>query len=116
MPPRCQTELEAALKKTRNNSGLTFSIALNYGARHEILTAVRKAAAAVASGKMTADTIDEAFFLTAVHRRIARSRPVDSYRRRDAHQQFPALADRLYRDLVTKRLWPDFTKEIYWKP
>ena len=39
--PQCQTELEAALKKTRNNSGLTFSI-LNYGARHEILTAVGK--------------------------------------------------------------------------
>ena len=40
--PAVTDGIEAALKKTRNNSGLTFSIALNYGAWHEILTAVRK--------------------------------------------------------------------------
>ncbi|MGI6468791.1 MAG: isoprenyl transferase [Syntrophomonadaceae bacterium] len=112
LPPRCQTELEAALKKTRNNSGLTFSIALNYGARHEILTAVRKAAAAVASGKMTADTIDEAFFSSLL---FTAGLPDPDLLIRTAGEMRISnflLWQIAYTEIwVTKRLWPDFTKE-----
>jgi hypothetical protein len=38
----------------------------------------------------------------------ARPRPVHPHRRRDAHQQLPALAGGLFRAVFTDCLWPDF--------
>ncbi len=50
------TELEEA---TAGNTGLTFTIAINYGGRDEITRAVRKVAKKVESGEITADEITE---------------------------------------------------------
>ena len=49
-------ELEEA---TKNNDGLHFQIAINYGGRDEIVRAVKKAAEKVAAGELTASHIDE---------------------------------------------------------
>ena len=50
------TELEEA---TAGNTGLTFTIAINYGGRDEITRAVRKAAKKVEAGEISADEITE---------------------------------------------------------
>lgn len=44
---------------TEKNDGLTLNIALNYGSREEITTAVRNLCADVESGKISADSITE---------------------------------------------------------
>ena len=49
-------ELEEA---TAGNTGLTFTIAINYGGRDEITRAVRKVAAKVQSGEISADSITD---------------------------------------------------------
>lgn len=49
-------ELEEA---TAGNTGLTFTIAINYGGRDEITRAVRKVAAKVQDGEISADAITE---------------------------------------------------------
>jgi undecaprenyl diphosphate synthase len=53
---------------TRSNTGLTLVIAFNYGARQELVTAMRKAAAEVAEGRLDPANIDaatvERFLLT----------------------------------------------------
>jgi hypothetical protein len=46
----------------------------------------------------------------------ARPRAADPHKRRAAHQQLPALADRLCRALVHPVLWPDFRKEHLFQP
>mgnify|MGYP000342750725 CR=1 FL=1 len=52
-------ELEEA---TKNNGGLNFQIAINYGSRDEITRAARKLAKDCAAGKVNPDTIDESLF------------------------------------------------------
>jgi undecaprenyl diphosphate synthase len=51
--------LERAVERTAANARLTLVVALNYGARSEIVGAARKLAADVASGDRAADSIDE---------------------------------------------------------
>lgn len=57
-----QRDLAAAERLTAENQRLHLAVALSYGARNEILAAVRAAAAAVASGQLRADELDESRF------------------------------------------------------
>ncbi len=57
-PRRLQAAIKKALDLTRNNTGLNFNIALNYGGRTEIVDAVRRL---IADG-VPAEKIDEKMF------------------------------------------------------
>lgn len=49
-------------EKSKNNTGLNFQVALNYGGRDEMIRAIRKCAAECADGRINPDDIDEAYF------------------------------------------------------
>lgn len=49
-------------ESTKNNDGLHFQIALNYGGRDEIIRAVRKAASEVKAGRLKESEITEQYF------------------------------------------------------
>ncbi len=51
--------IEELEEKTADNTGLTFTIAINYGGRDEITRAVRKIAAEVSEGKLAPEEITE---------------------------------------------------------
>jgi undecaprenyl diphosphate synthase len=56
IPPRLQQRIEYAVERTKNNSRLTLSVALNYGGRAELVDAVQ----AILRDGVPADAIDEA--------------------------------------------------------
>lgn len=102
-------ELEEA---TKNNDGLHFQIAINYGGRDEIVRASRKMAAAVAQGKLLPEEITEetvnAFLDTA-------GIPEPDLLIRTCNEQRISnflLWQLAYTEFYfTPVLWPDFTKE-----
>ena len=54
-----QKSIEQCIERTKNNTGVTFNIALNYGGRDELVKAVRKIAEDVAKGKKSVEEITE---------------------------------------------------------
>lgn len=57
--PKLQEILYNAINVTKDNKGVHLQIAFNYGARDEIVTAVKKLSQKVASGELNADDITE---------------------------------------------------------
>ncbi len=59
LPEKSRAAVENAMYKTRNNTGLTLNIALNYGGRDEIVKGVKEIAKEVLEGKLQVDNIDD---------------------------------------------------------
>ncbi len=104
--------IEEAEEETKNKTGMTLNIALNYGGRHELALAVRELAHQVESGALSPDAIDE--------QRISDSlgtagqpdpdliiRPSGEYRTSNFLLWQSAYAEYVFMDV----LWPDFTEE-----
>lgn len=56
---KLQKVLQDAVSETKNNTGVCLQIAINYGARNEILNAVKKISQKISEGTMTQDEISE---------------------------------------------------------
>jgi len=57
-----QNELLDATQKTKNNTGLNLNLALSYGSRKEILSAVKLLSEKIVSGEIDSDQINESLF------------------------------------------------------
>lgn len=62
LPDSTRKSLQSAIDQTANNSELTLTLALSYGAREEIVDAARSLATDVAAGIITPDQIDNDTF------------------------------------------------------
>ena len=67
LPEKCQRAIDEAIEKTKNNTGLIFNLAMNYGGRAEIVRAVKKIAARVEKGEITPEDISEAMLSDALY-------------------------------------------------
>ena len=59
LPEGMQKSINKCMERTKNNTGVTFNIALNYGGRDEIVKAVRKISEQVKEGKINIEDINE---------------------------------------------------------
>ena len=57
-----KTSINKTIKRTENNTGTIFSIALNYGGRDEIVNATKQIALDIKDGKINVEDINEEFF------------------------------------------------------
>jgi undecaprenyl diphosphate synthase len=62
LPTALQAEISRSMEKTRNNPGVHFTVATNYGGRQEILQACRAIAQKVEIGLLKPDEISEEVF------------------------------------------------------
>lgn len=62
LPEDVQDAVLAACNKTKNNTGLKFNLALNYGGRSELIHAVRSIVEDVQNGRLKAEEINEDIF------------------------------------------------------
>ena len=54
-----QKSIKKCMERTKNNTGVVFNIALNYGSRNEIVSAVKNIAYAVKNGNINVEEITE---------------------------------------------------------
>lgn len=97
-------------KETLNNDKFTFCIALSYGSRAEILSAVRRTSSLVAKGNLHLDDIDENMFSNMLY--TSGIPDPDIVIRTSGEQRISnyLLWQLAYSELFfTKTLWPDFT-------
>jgi undecaprenyl diphosphate synthase len=59
LPDKCQKSLVNSYSKTKNNTGLTLNLALNYGSRSEIRHAIIKISEDVKNRKISTEDIDD---------------------------------------------------------
>ena len=112
LPEITRTEIEKAVVITKDNTGLNFNIAMNYGGRTEIIMAIKNIAQLVASGNIEIENIDEALVNNMLY---TKSMPdPDIILRTSGEQRLSnfLLWQGAYSELVfTDIYWPDFKKE-----
>ncbi|MGL4875517.1 MAG: isoprenyl transferase [Clostridium sp.] len=62
LPKECVEEIEKSSEKTKDNTGITMNIALNYGGRNEIVRGIKEIAKEIQSGKIEISDINEDMF------------------------------------------------------
>jgi undecaprenyl diphosphate synthase len=114
IPAEVLDEMDKTLEMTRNNKGSCLCLAINYGARGEIVDAIRSIATEIQQGNLTLDDIDEALVSQRLYTadmsdpdlliRTAGEMRVSNY----------LLWQISYAELwVTSKLWPEFSVEDF---
>lgn len=113
LPYQTRTEIEEAIELTKNNEGLQFNIALNYGGRAEILRACRNLIKDLEAGNLDMDSADEKVFSSYLY--TSNDPDPDLIIRTSGEQRISnfLLWQGAYSELLfVDRLWPDFDEAV----
>ena len=112
IPRECQLEIKNAIEKTRNNEGLVFNIAINYGSRQEIMTAVKLLTEKIIQTEMKIEELNENSFSQLLY---TGDMPDPDLLIRTAGEMRISnfmLWQIAYAEIViSDTLWPDFSRE-----
>jgi undecaprenyl diphosphate synthase len=112
--PQLVERLERAVEKTKDNKRLTLVVALNYGARSEIVAAARRLACEAVTGALNPSEIDEARFSNELA--TAGLPEPDVMIRTSGEQRLSnfLLWQAAYAELIfVDALWPDFDETAF---
>lgn len=114
--PSVISELEDAERHTSKNTGLTLTMAVNYGGRQEIVDAVNDIAQQALDGKLTPGKITERQLQKALY--VPALPDVDLFLRSSGEMRTSnfmlwqsSYAEMMFLDTH----WPDFTRETLWQ-
>ncbi|HYE68425.1 MAG TPA: isoprenyl transferase [Anaerovoracaceae bacterium] len=116
LPKEAVKSLERSLNTTKDNTGLQFNIALNYGGRDEILRSVKTLAKEVENGNLKSDDITEDMIAENLY--TAGIPDPDMIIRSSGEMRLSnyLLWQCAYSEFVfTDVLWPDFSRDEYEK-
>ncbi len=114
LPNDAVKSLERSLKTTKDNNGLQFNIALNYGGRDEILRSVKKLAKEVEMGRLKADSITEEDIAKNLYTYGIPDPDMVIRTSGEMRLSNYLLWQSAYSEFVfTDVLWPDFTREDF---
>ncbi|MFN7793553.1 MAG: isoprenyl transferase [Cyclobacteriaceae bacterium] len=112
LPKDCRENLREATESTKNNTGLTLLIALNYSGRREILKAVNELSMRVKEGTVGVDEIDEQLFASFLDTKNIPDPELLIRTSGEMRISNFLLWQIAYTELyITQKLWPDFRKE-----
>lgn len=116
LPGNCEKELNKAIEKTKNNTGLTLVLALSYSSKSEIINAVKKIAKDVVEDRLEIEKIDSNIFDNYLDTATIQD-PELLIRTSGEYRLSNFLLWQIaYSELYfTDKLWPDFTKEDLFK-
>tara|TARA_B110000027_G_scaffold44249_1_gene48701 strand:+ start:3816 stop:4535 length:720 start_codon:yes stop_codon:yes gene_type:complete len=112
LPNLVKEELIYVMKKTEKNSGLTLTLALNYGAKEELTQAIKMIANKVKNSIISPEKVDQSTINEHLYSRYLP--PVDLLIRTSGEKRISnfLLWQIAYAELYfTKTLWPDFSKK-----
>ncbi|GAP99316.1 isoprenyl transferase [Leptolyngbya sp. NIES-2104] len=114
LPRSLQAEIERSIVETKDNQGIRFTVATNYGGRQEIIKACRSIAAQVQQGLIQPEEIDESLFER--HLYTTGICDPDLMIRTSGEMRLSnfLLWQAAYAELyVTDTLWPDFDRSEF---
>ena len=114
LPANIRREIDLTLKQTAHHTGMRLCLAINYGGRAEIVSAVRKLAEQVADGTLAPAAISEQ--LLSEHLDTASMSDPDLVIRTAGEMRFSnfLLWQISYSELwVTNKFWPEFDKSEF---
>lgn len=118
IPKVAVNSIEKALMTTKDNDGLQFSIALNYGGRQEIVRAVRQICYLVETGELKGQEIDEKLVSSYLYTGIENQNipDPDLIIRTSGEERISnfLLWQGAYSEMAfSDSLWPDFTPDEF---
>lgn len=112
LPQKIQNDILEAIDDTKDFSGMTLNLAINYGGRDEIIRGIKK----IVDNKIPSEKITEEFFSKILD--MPESPDVDLLIRTGGEQRLSNFllwhipyAEQIY----TKTLWPDYSNEEFEK-
>jgi undecaprenyl diphosphate synthase len=114
LPTSLQAEIERSMIETKDNQGICFSVATNYGGRQEIVRACQTIAAQIKQGLIQPDEVDERLF--EQHLYTTGICDPDLLIRTSGEMRLSnfLLWQAAYAELyVTDTLWPDFDRQEF---
>jgi undecaprenyl diphosphate synthase len=114
LPQSLQQQMRFSMERTKNNQGVFFNVAINYGSRHEMIKACRTIAQKVQQGELLAEAINEDTI--AQHLYTSASSDPDLLIRTSGEMRLSnfMLWQLAYTEIyVTNTLWPDFDNKQF---